>query len=105
MRIYDTLTSKDIDGLAEWLDKYGMFDQSPWLTWWDNNYCKKCDGVEYKGQDWAWCELNGKCKFFQDLKDIPDNKQIIKMWLELEVEDENEFSDNIDEAFSSYFGL
>ena len=43
--------------------------------------------------EFAWCELNGKCKFFKDMDDIPDVKQIIKMWLESD-EDEVDDEDN-----------
>lgn len=34
----------------------------------------------------SYCELNGNCKFFPDLDEVPDNKKIIKMWLETEIE-------------------
>lgn len=30
-------------------------------------------------------EVNGKCKYFQELDDIPSIRQITKMWLEKEV--------------------
>jgi hypothetical protein len=31
----------------------------------------------------AWCEFHEKCKFFPNLEEIPDDKEIIKMWLEV----------------------
>lgn len=93
MTQFENIKSKNIDELAEWLDKHGAYDYSSWSKWWDKNYCLKCDletvyidGL--KGEhECAWCELNNKCKFFQDLDDIPDNKYIIKIWLESEADD------------------
>lgn len=87
MTIYESLKAGSIDEFVEWLNKY-VVDDSPWIRWFDDNYCKKCDAVSYEGDDYAWCERNNKCKFFQNMTDIPDNKQIIKMWLEREIEDE-----------------
>lgn len=86
MTKYEKFVNKDIDSLAEWLDKYAFFEESPWIKWWDDKYCKQCDGVFFLDDDGikrecAWCELNGKCKYFQDMDDIPDCKQIIKLWL------------------------
>ena len=84
MTVYEYFMSKSIDELAEWLNE-NIADDSPWISWWDRKYCNKCDGVLYEGSEYGWCELNNKCKFFQDMDGIPDNKQIIKMWLEREI--------------------
>lgn len=92
MTVFENIKSKNIDEFVEWLDKYGAFDISPWSNWFDDNYCKKCGREiayieELHGQhECGWCELHGKCKFFEDLEEVPDNKQIIKLWLELESE-------------------
>jgi hypothetical protein len=83
--------SQDIDEFVEWLSENGRYDYSAWEQWWDENYCNKCGWVSAyleefdKVCDCAWCEANGKCKYFQELDDIPDIKQIIKLWLESEV--------------------
>ena len=85
MTVFEKFKSKNIDELAEWLDEYCMFDDAPWIHWWDKNYCNNCDGIWDDINCYAWCELNDdKCKFFQDMDYMPDNKQIIKMWLESE---------------------
>lgn len=86
MTVYETIKSKNIDELAEWFDKYsGCVDQSPWTIWWDKNYCEKCPAEDKRGRVYAWCELNGgKCKYFCDMDEIPDNEQMIKMWLNSE---------------------
>lgn len=82
MTIFEKLKNKNIDELANWLDEYATHDTSPWYHWWDSHYCNKCEGVEKDGMKFAYCELHGNCKFFKDMEEIPDNKQIIKMWLE-----------------------
>ena len=92
MTVFESIKSKNIDELSEWLDKYGAMDCSPWTKWFDENYCSKCEAEEIyvsaidAKHECAWCELHGKCKYFQEMNDIPDNKQVIKMWLETEDE-------------------
>lgn len=106
MTKFESIKSKNIDELAEWLDEYETFDNSPWMKWWNENYCQKCESVTIARNEYAsivgwnnhpnycgniecgWCEINRKCKYFQDLDYIPDNEEIIKMWLESEAEDE-----------------
>lgn len=102
MTIFESIKSKNIDEFAEWLDKYGIYDDSPWNKWWDKNYCQKCEAVTIERKEYAritgwrnwynycgdiecaWCEINKKCKYFQDLDYIPDNEEIIKIWLKSE---------------------
>jgi hypothetical protein len=91
------LKDMNADELAEWLDKYGMFDNSPWLNSFNEKYCEKCEGIECHYEDakkigltpfydetieCAYCEVYNKCRFFESLEDVPDNKAMIKMWLE-----------------------
>lgn len=94
MKVFDSFKSKNIDELAEWLDKYGMMDFSPWTNWWDKNYCSKCEPettyINEVKHECAWCEIHSKCKFFKEMDEIPYNKQVIKMWLESEDEYEDE---------------
>ena len=83
----------DVNQFAEWLDKYCAFDESPWIKWFDELYCKKCESIMCHYEDnknefpCSYCELEDKCRFFPDLDGVPDNKMIIKMWLESEVDD------------------
>lgn len=91
MKVFDSIKNKNIDELAEWLDEYCDFDSAPWWKYWDENYCSKCESIESESAndfgyaaEYAYCELNGNCRFFKDMKEIPDSKQIIKMWLESE---------------------
>ena len=90
MKVFDSIKSKNIDELAEWLDKHCDFDSALWWKYWDKNYCNKCEsvvtGTNVFGYplEHAYCEINNNCRFFKDMDDIPDSKQIIKMWLESE---------------------
>lgn len=87
MTVFDNIKSKNIDELAKWIDEHFDFDYAPYVMWFDEHYCTKCIAELYtedNANKCAWCELNGKCKFFKELDNIPDNKDIIKMWLESE---------------------
>lgn len=97
MRAFDYLKSKSIDELTDWFDKNFISLATPWWEWWNKNYCNKCEAevvLDDNGydRDYGYCELNDKCKYFQDMECVPDCKQVIKMWLESEcnTEDENE---------------
>lgn len=87
MTIFEYLRSMSEDEFAEWLDEHGAFDQSLWIMDFDKKYCKNCPDVmcKYEGSErefpCAWCEIHGKCKFFQEMNDVPNNKDIIKLWL------------------------
>ena len=89
MKVFDNIKNKNIDEFAEWLDEHCHFDYAPWWKWWDENYCGKCESIvftddeDYK-KEFAYCEHYGNCRFFNEMEKIPDNKQIIKMWLESE---------------------
>ena len=95
MTWFEKFKSMDEEELASWLDKHGQFDSSPWIQWFDELYCNKCEAVPctYKDEYWgkreiqcSWCELEHKCKHFSDMDHAPDNKDIIKMFLQTEVE-------------------
>lgn len=104
MTKFESINFKNIDEFAEWLDKYGVYDSSPWMEWWNENYCQKCETVTMTREEYAniagwyrcpdycsyiedtvecgYCEVNGKCRYFQDMDEVPSNKEIIKMWLQ-----------------------
>jgi hypothetical protein len=91
MKVFDSIKNKNIDELADWLDEHCDFDSALWWKWWDENYCNKCESIKTESTnifghkiECAYCELNRNCKFFKDMDDIPNSKQIIKMWLESE---------------------
>ena len=87
MTNFEKFKSMNIEELSEWFDQYGQFDDSPWGNWFNERYCENCESIMCHYEDskyefpCSWCELHNKCKFFQELDDVPDNKDIIKMWL------------------------
>ena len=97
MTNFEDIKSMSLEAFAKWLDKHGQFDNSPWMTWFDENYCNKCESIECHYAECeeklgieplynsaikcAWCELENKCKYFPDIDWVPDNIDIIKMWL------------------------
>lgn len=93
MNNFEKLKSMSVDELAEWLDKNGIIDNSPWMEDFNKKYCNNCESVMCKYEDGnrefpcSYCEIYDKCKFFNELNEVPNNKEIIKMWLESESED------------------
>lgn len=101
MNNFEFIKSLSIDELAEWLDKHGNFDSSPWSDWFAKKYCDNCESIKCKYKytekalgfspysyssyggdiECAYCELENKCRFFPDLDETPDNLTTIKMWL------------------------
>ena len=100
----EKIKNMPIDELADWLDKNSMFDNSPWMNLFNEKYCAKCESIKckyvdaeeklgfspyarYSGEvECSYCEIYGKCRFFENLEDVPDNKEMIKMWFEEEAE-------------------
>lgn len=93
MTRFEKMKLMNIDEISIWLDKYGQFDTSPWIQWWDQCYCDKCESIigrlpdfGNKECEFSWCEVEHKCKYFPDMSEVPENRDIIKMWLESEDE-------------------
>ena len=101
MNNFEKLQSMSVDEFAEWLDKNGMIDHSPWMDHFDKQYCANCASVMCKYEDaekalgfkpfyddaveCAYCEIYGKCRYFEDKDEVPDGADIVKLWLESEV--------------------
>lgn len=98
---YDEFKAMSLEELAEWLDENGMFDGAPWSDWFTKCYCDNCESIKINYRDaekklginvcsydltceCAYCELEDKCRFFPEFEDVPDNKEIIKLWLQEE---------------------
>ena len=91
MTNFDKLKNMSVDDFANWLNNHGHFEGSPWMGWFDDNYCRKCETVMCRCEGgkreipMAWCELNDyRCKFFPAEKTM-DNLEIIKVWLKSEI--------------------
>lgn len=94
MNNWTKLKNMSVEDLAKWLDENGQFDTAPWTIWFDQKYCSNCESIICHYEDsthefsCAWCELNDGCKFLPEVKGMPNNLEIIKMWLESETTDE-----------------
>ena len=101
MTNFEKLISMSLDDFAKFIDDNGMYDDTPWMNWWDNNYCSKCESVllnfedskkilnltpfypDYE-QECAYCEVHHKCRYFPEMEEQPSMLEIVKMWLEAE---------------------
>lgn len=92
MKNIELLQSMSVEELTAWLDKHGQFENSPWMKWFDKNYCEECEvEIAYVPEfdrevKCSWCELHGKCKYFQEMEDVIDGKKIIEAWLKADTE-------------------
>lgn len=85
MTVFENLSSMNIDEFAEWFEKNCIHDHDPCIKWWDRTYCQNCKTVTKGGLEYAYCELNKKCRFFKDMDDVPNNRQTIGLWLNSEI--------------------
>jgi hypothetical protein len=98
----ENLKAMSLEELAEWLDKNTIFDDSPWLNSFNENYCIKCESLkldyedaeeklgidllfDHNTCDCAFCEVYGRCRFFENCESVPNNKEMIKLWLNSEI--------------------
>ena len=101
MNNFEKIKQMPLEEFAEWLYEHGMVDDTPWMKWFTENYCDKCESIIVKAEDaesilgfkpfykeeyeGTYCEVHEDCcKFFPDK--YPNNKDIIKMWLEVSVD-------------------
>lgn len=100
MTNFDKLKNMTAEELAEFIDKHGIYDDTPWMNWFYETYCNNCESIIVGAEDaeeilgikpfyneeyeCAHCEVyEDCCKFFPN-RCPPNNRDIIKMWLEAE---------------------
>lgn len=86
MMMFENLKSMNIDEFASWFEENCIHDNDPCIRWFDETYCQKCEPIIENGMEYAYCELNDKCRYFNDIESVPSAKETIKMWLESEAE-------------------
>lgn len=86
MTVFENLKSMNIDKFAEWYENNCLHNNDPCIKWWDKTYCKNCEAIVKDDKEYAYCELNHKCRFFKDMDNVPDCRQMTKLWLESKCE-------------------
>ena len=92
MTNFEKLKSMNEEEISKFLDSLVNIDDNPWIVWFNKRYCKNCEAIRSYAQipdiyyDSTYCEVNGNCRYFQDKDDIPDNKEMIELWLASENE-------------------
>ena len=87
MTNFEKLKSMNEEEISEFLDSIASIDDSPWIVWFNKRYCENCETIRSYARipdiyyDSTYCEVNGNCRYFQDKDDIPDNKEMIELWL------------------------
>ena len=84
MTNFEKLKSMNEEEMSEFLDSIISVDDNPWIDWFNKKYCENCETIEvnhYAHINCSYCEVNGNCKYFQDKDDIPNNKEMIELWL------------------------
>lgn len=101
MTNFENLKKMSLQDFTEWLQECGVFENTPWMKWFNENYCDKCESIIVKADDaekvlgikpfldeeyeCSYCEVyDDCCKFFPN--GCPSNKEIIRMWLEIKDE-------------------
>lgn len=84
MNNYDVITEMSLEELAIWLGKIDSWEDTPWVKWWDKNYCSNCKPLVTPIRpdiEHSFCELKHHCKFASSKKELTD-VDIITTWLE-----------------------
>ena len=82
MTVFEKIKNMDIDEFAKWFDDNCAHDEDPAIRWWNEKYCNVCESEIDGFNEFCWCELHGKCIFFQDMDEVPNRKDMVKLWLE-----------------------
>lgn len=86
---FNKIKNMSLNQFTKWLIDIQNYDFGPWMEWFDETYCKKCEAIKCKYPDSkhefkvAYCELAKHCKFFPRKTNVPTQEEIIKMWLKL----------------------
>lgn len=88
MTKYEKIMSMSIDEFASWFANNCENNEDQAFTWYDKTYCSKCEKIKAfcsskeRTEEFAYCELYGKCRFFPELNEVPDVLTTVKLWLQ-----------------------
>lgn len=75
------LRSLSVNELAQVISEFSDRDMLPWVEHFNNSYCNGCPGEFVNGQEFAYCERHGNCRYFKSQDDIPSDMTMAAMWL------------------------
>lgn len=88
MTVFEQIKKMNLDELAVWIRDNWLHDEDLVIDWWDKNYCQKCElekitfsNVDHE-HECSYCEKYDKCRFFDEQDELPDDLQIVKLWLQ-----------------------
>jgi hypothetical protein len=88
MTIFEKFKSMNIDEYAEWFAENCLNSDDPCIQWWDKTYCQNCKSIIKDEVEYGYCELYGKCRFFENMNNVPDHKQMVRIWLDSKYDEE-----------------
>lgn len=86
MTVFEKIKSMNIDEFARWFEENCTHDNDPCIRWFSETYCENCEPIMDNGMECSYCELNGNCKFFENLDYTPSQRETIKVWLNSETD-------------------
>ena len=91
MTVYEQIKNMDLDELAVWIRDNWLRDNDLVLDWWDKMYCQKCEpekitfpNIDHE-YEVCWCEKHGKCRYFKEFTEVPEDLQKVKLWLQSQI--------------------
>ena len=92
MTNFEQFKNMNMNELARWIDENVMVECAPHNIWFDKKYCSKCDPIVIVHNDgyemeYAYCEMNDKCRFFPEHNILSDTENVVKLWLENDYEE------------------
>lgn len=93
MTNFEYIQAMPQEDFIDFLEKACSSDAGPWEEWFGNKYCNNCPPIivsteiSHAKMKCGWCEIYGFCKFFTELGRVPNDKDVLKRWLEQEKEE------------------
>lgn len=85
----DAIKNFSEEDFINWLASFNLVDDSPWLQWFDEAYCKRCQPISGRIEGSDYDQLFSPCEFGPDgcpfgVADLED-RELIRLWLDAEI--------------------
>lgn len=89
------MTNRDViknfseEDFINWLVNFNLVEDSPWLQWLDDAYCKRCQRISGRIEGSDYDHFFSPCEFGADecpfkVADLED-RELIKLWLDAKI--------------------